>query len=185
MWFAVAADLNLLKIPADLPDNKALFLSDILATAWFATELANVSEGDTVAIWGAGPGDCCHAKHVVFSTQHLFASSVMLALRWHRSCKLRFAKSAGAKVTVMLLCQHMFAPVATQVEYCIVLDWTVPCLLHISAEVQHSFECKVCMTLCVVTSIANCTGCSNGISCLYCSCQGNWPDLLCVAVPSG
>ena len=51
-----AADLNLIKIPSDMSDNKALFLSDILATAWFAVDLANVRDGDTVAIWGAGPG---------------------------------------------------------------------------------------------------------------------------------
>lgn len=53
----VAADLNLLKVPSDLSDNKALFLSDILATAWFAVDLAKVADGDTVAIWGAGPGE--------------------------------------------------------------------------------------------------------------------------------
>ena len=55
-----AADLNLLKVPSDLSDNKALFLSDILATAWFAVDLAKVADGDTVAIWGAGPGECCN-----------------------------------------------------------------------------------------------------------------------------
>lgn len=32
-----------------------LFLSDIVPTSFHATELANVKEGDTVAIWGAGP----------------------------------------------------------------------------------------------------------------------------------
>jgi hypothetical protein len=51
-----AADINLLKIPADAPDDKYVFLSDILPTAWNANEMGDVGEGDCVAIWGAGPG---------------------------------------------------------------------------------------------------------------------------------
>ena len=53
-----AADVNLLKVPDDLslPDERLLFLSDILTTAWHANELGQVSKGDKVAIWGAGPG---------------------------------------------------------------------------------------------------------------------------------
>lgn len=41
-----------------MSDNQVLFLSDILATGWHATELANVHDGDSVAIWGCGPGQC-------------------------------------------------------------------------------------------------------------------------------
>lgn len=52
-----AADTNLLRIPDSDPDEKWLFLSDILPTAWWATELANVQEGDVAAIWGSGPGE--------------------------------------------------------------------------------------------------------------------------------
>ena len=51
-----AADVNLLKVPDTLSDSKVLLLSDVLPTAWHATELGAVSEGDRVAIWGAGPG---------------------------------------------------------------------------------------------------------------------------------
>ncbi len=32
------------------------FLSDIFPTAWHGTELGDVGEGDTVGIWGCGPG---------------------------------------------------------------------------------------------------------------------------------
>jgi len=49
------ADVNLLKIPQGLPDEKVLFLSDIASTGWHATELGEVKAGQTVAIWGAGP----------------------------------------------------------------------------------------------------------------------------------
>jgi len=49
------ADNNLLKIPDSLPDEKALFLSDIVCTGWHANELGEVSKGQTVAVWGCGP----------------------------------------------------------------------------------------------------------------------------------
>jgi threonine dehydrogenase-like Zn-dependent dehydrogenase len=52
----LTADTNLLRVPDQDPDEKWLFLSDILPTAWWANECANVQEGDVVAIWGAGPG---------------------------------------------------------------------------------------------------------------------------------
>ena len=51
-----AADNLLLKIEDNFPDEKVLFLSDILCTAWHGTELGHVGKGDTVAIWGQGPG---------------------------------------------------------------------------------------------------------------------------------
>ncbi|KAG2450469.1 hypothetical protein HYH02_004970 [Chlamydomonas schloesseri] len=50
------ADINLLHVPDDLPDNKLILLSDILSTAWFANELGAVGPGTCLAIWGAGPG---------------------------------------------------------------------------------------------------------------------------------
>jgi len=49
------ADVNLLKIPDSLSDQKAILLSDIACTGWHANELGEVSTGDTVAVWGCGP----------------------------------------------------------------------------------------------------------------------------------
>jgi threonine dehydrogenase-like Zn-dependent dehydrogenase len=51
----VFADTNLLKLPESDPDEKWLYLSDILPTAWHANVLAETGDGKTVAIWGAGP----------------------------------------------------------------------------------------------------------------------------------
>ena len=51
-----AADNLCLKIGDKFPDEKVLFMSDILCTAWHGTELGRVGKGDTVAIWGQGPG---------------------------------------------------------------------------------------------------------------------------------
>ncbi len=49
------ADVGPLKIESDLPDEKVLFLSDIFPTGYMAAENAQIQEGDTVAVWGAGP----------------------------------------------------------------------------------------------------------------------------------
>ncbi len=49
------ADVGALNVPAELPDEKVLFLSDILPTGWMAAENCNISRGDTVAVFGCGP----------------------------------------------------------------------------------------------------------------------------------
>jgi threonine dehydrogenase-like Zn-dependent dehydrogenase len=49
------ANVGPLKIESDLPDEKVLFLSDIFPTGYMAAENAQIMEGDTVAVWGAGP----------------------------------------------------------------------------------------------------------------------------------
>ncbi|KAJ5248577.1 hypothetical protein N7468_000028 [Penicillium chermesinum] len=48
-------DVNLLPLPDDVPDEKGLYLSDVLSTSWNAVADKGVEKGDTVAIWGAGP----------------------------------------------------------------------------------------------------------------------------------
>lgn len=49
------ADVNCLPIPDDVPDNKALYLSDIIPTSYHGCEIGNVKKGSVVAIWGLGP----------------------------------------------------------------------------------------------------------------------------------
>jgi threonine dehydrogenase-like Zn-dependent dehydrogenase len=49
------ADVGPIRIPGDISDERVLFLSDIFPTAWMAAENCQIEEGDTVAIWGAGP----------------------------------------------------------------------------------------------------------------------------------
>jgi threonine dehydrogenase-like Zn-dependent dehydrogenase len=49
------ADVGPMKIENGLPDEKVLFLTDIFPTAYMAAEQANITPGDTVAIWGCGP----------------------------------------------------------------------------------------------------------------------------------
>ena len=47
--------LGPLKIENDLPDEKVLFLSDLFFPGYMAAENAQITEGDTVAVWGCGP----------------------------------------------------------------------------------------------------------------------------------
>ena len=49
------ADVGPLKVPNHIEDEKVLFLSDIFPTGYQAAENCDIKEGDTVAVWGAGP----------------------------------------------------------------------------------------------------------------------------------
>jgi threonine dehydrogenase-like Zn-dependent dehydrogenase len=49
------ADVGPIKVPDSIEDEKVLFLSDIFPTGYQAAENCNIQEGDTVAVWGAGP----------------------------------------------------------------------------------------------------------------------------------
>ncbi|MDW7673755.1 MAG: zinc-dependent alcohol dehydrogenase [Bacillota bacterium] len=49
------ADVSPIRIPDDLTDEQAIFLTDILPTAYWITDVCEVKPGDTVAVFGCGP----------------------------------------------------------------------------------------------------------------------------------
>ena len=49
------ADVSPLKVPKDIPDERLLFLTDVLTTGWQAADQASIQPGDVVAVWGGGP----------------------------------------------------------------------------------------------------------------------------------
>ena len=49
------ADATHIKVPEGIPDEKLLFLSDILPTGWQGAVQCDIQPTDTVAIWGCGP----------------------------------------------------------------------------------------------------------------------------------
>lgn len=49
------ANVGPVKVPDELTDEQVLFLTDILPTSLWGTEIANVKSGDTVAVLGCGP----------------------------------------------------------------------------------------------------------------------------------
>ncbi|KAG6330094.1 hypothetical protein ID866_8995 [Astraeus odoratus] len=55
-------EVNLLPIPDDVPDEKALYLSDVLPTSYHSVVDTGVEEGDTVGVWGLGPIGQCVAR---------------------------------------------------------------------------------------------------------------------------
>jgi len=49
------ADVGAFKIEDGIPDEQVLFLSDIFPTGYMGAEMCDLSPGDVVAVWGAGP----------------------------------------------------------------------------------------------------------------------------------
>jgi threonine dehydrogenase-like Zn-dependent dehydrogenase len=49
------ADYGPIKVPEGPPDDRFVYLSDVLPTAWQAVEYANIPEGGTVLVLGLGP----------------------------------------------------------------------------------------------------------------------------------
>lgn len=85
---------NLFPIPDDVPDEKALYLSDVIATSWHCVVDTGVKQGDVVAIWGGGPiGQMC----AEFSFYH-GASRVILIDGGDGAWRLDFVKSKAPKL---------------------------------------------------------------------------------------
>jgi threonine dehydrogenase-like Zn-dependent dehydrogenase len=54
------ADFGPIKVPSEHPDERFLYLSDILPTSWQAVEYAEIPKGGTVTVYGLGPvGQFC------------------------------------------------------------------------------------------------------------------------------
>lgn len=85
------ADVGPIKVPAGIPDEKLLFLSDIFPTGYMGAENCNIRGGDTVAIWGAGPV----AQFAVRSAFMLGAGRVIVIDRFEY--RLQMARDGGAE----------------------------------------------------------------------------------------
>jgi threonine dehydrogenase-like Zn-dependent dehydrogenase len=49
------ADIGPLKVPEDMSDDQALFLSDIFPTGYMGADMCGIRPGDVIAVWGCGP----------------------------------------------------------------------------------------------------------------------------------
>ncbi len=85
-------DVNCLRLPPDAEEkqNDYVMLADIWPTGYHATELADVSIGDSVVVWGAGPVGLMAA----YSANLRGASKVMVVD--HQADRLRLAEQIGA-----------------------------------------------------------------------------------------
>jgi threonine dehydrogenase-like Zn-dependent dehydrogenase len=86
------ANLGLVKLPDDVPDDEAILLSDIFPTAWFGAELAEIAPGNTVAIFGCGPvGQLAIASARLMRAGRIFAIDTVPG-------RLAMARAQGAEV---------------------------------------------------------------------------------------
>ena len=86
------ADVGPLKIPAGIPDEQVVFLSDIFPTGYMGAENCNIRPGDTVAIWGCGPV----GQFAIRSAFILGAERVIAIDRF--GYRLQLAEQAGAEI---------------------------------------------------------------------------------------
>ncbi|HEY2115579.1 MAG TPA: zinc-dependent alcohol dehydrogenase [Candidatus Angelobacter sp.] len=86
------ADVGPLRIPAGIPDEQVVFLSDIFPTGYMGAENCNIKPGDTVAIWGCGPV----GQFAIRSAFILGAERVIAIDRF--DYRLQLAGEAGAEI---------------------------------------------------------------------------------------
>ncbi|OBT77243.1 hypothetical protein VF21_04070 [Pseudogymnoascus sp. 05NY08] len=87
-------DVNLLKLPDSVPDEKGLYLSDVICTSWNAVVDTGVEKGDVVAIWGAGPIGQMTAD---FSLHNGASRVILIDNNW----RLAYAKSKCHRVETL------------------------------------------------------------------------------------
>jgi threonine dehydrogenase-like Zn-dependent dehydrogenase len=89
------ADVGPLKVPIGMPDEQALFLSDIFPTGYRGAEMCGIQRGDVIAVWGAGPV----GQFAIASARLLGAERVVAIDRF--PYRLQLAKErAGATDTI-------------------------------------------------------------------------------------
>jgi threonine dehydrogenase-like Zn-dependent dehydrogenase len=89
------ADFGPIVLRSELPDERFLYLSDILPTAWQAVEYADVNGNDTLAVLGLGPV----GQLAVRSALHRGVDRVLAVDRVDN--RLDLARSWGAEVVDM------------------------------------------------------------------------------------
>ncbi|MFN2431873.1 MAG: zinc-dependent alcohol dehydrogenase [Gemmatimonadota bacterium] len=86
------ANVGLVKLPEEVGDHSAILLSDIFPTGWFGAEIAEVEDGDTVAVFGCGPV----GQFAIASAKLLGAGRVIAVDRI--ASRLDMARAQGAEV---------------------------------------------------------------------------------------
>jgi threonine dehydrogenase-like Zn-dependent dehydrogenase len=86
------ANVGLIKLPDDVSDEEAILLSDIFPTGYFAAELAEVTPGDSVAVFGCGPvGQFAIASAKLLGAGRIFAVDRL-------EDRLEMARRQGAEI---------------------------------------------------------------------------------------
>jgi threonine dehydrogenase-like Zn-dependent dehydrogenase len=86
------ANVGLVKLPAEVSDDEAILLSDIVPTAYMAAENAQIKPGNTVAIFGLGPvGQFCVTCAQLLNAGRIIAIDTIPS-------RLEMARAQGAEV---------------------------------------------------------------------------------------
>ena len=86
------ANVGLVKLPDEVSDDQAILLSDIFPTAYFGAELAEIEDGDTVAVFGCGPvGQFAIASAKLLGAGRIFAVDSIPS-------RLEMARDQGAEI---------------------------------------------------------------------------------------
>lgn len=86
------AHTGLVKLPDDVTDDQAILISDIFPTGWFGAKLAEISKGDTVAVFGCGP-----VGQFAIASAKLLGAGRVFAIDCHED-RLAMARRQGAEV---------------------------------------------------------------------------------------
>jgi threonine dehydrogenase-like Zn-dependent dehydrogenase len=86
------ANINLVKLPAEVTDDQAILLSDIFPTGYFGADMANIKHGHTVAVFGCGP-----VGQFAIASAKLLGAGRVLAID-HLPDRLEMARSQGAEI---------------------------------------------------------------------------------------
>ena len=86
------ANANLIKLPEDVTDDKAILISDIFPTGYFGADIAEIKPGNTIAVFGCGPvGQFVIASAKLMNAGRIFAVDTIPS-------RLEMARDQGAEV---------------------------------------------------------------------------------------
>jgi threonine dehydrogenase-like Zn-dependent dehydrogenase len=86
------ANVGMVKLPDEISDDQAILLSDIFPTGYMAAELAEIRDGNTVAVFGCGPvGQFAIASARLLGAGRIFAVDQVPS-------RLDMARAQGAEV---------------------------------------------------------------------------------------
>lgn len=86
------AHVNLVKLPDEITDDQAILLSDIFPTGFMGADMAEISDGDTVAVFGCGP-----VGQFAIASAKLLGAGRVIAIDRHPS-RLEMAREQGAEI---------------------------------------------------------------------------------------
>ena len=120
------ADSNLVLLPKGVDPEAALMCTDMMSTGFYGAEMANISLGDTVVVFGIGP-----VGLMAVAGARLLGAGKIIAIGTRPNC-VELAKEYGATDIVSYkegdVCEQILAINGGQVDSCIIAGGTTSSL---------------------------------------------------------